>query len=57
MASTHYGIDSADIMTGGLLIAFEDGRCALYPADLLLSVFSQAQEISADEDDELPVTA
>jgi hypothetical protein len=51
MASTHNGIDSADVVGEGLLINFEDGRCALYPTDLLLSVFFQAQEIFPDDDE------
>ena len=56
MASTHNGIDSADNMGEGLLITFEDGRCAIYPPDLLLSVFSQAKQVPPDEEDELPLT-
>ena len=56
MPSSHNGIDSADILGEGLLITFEDGRCAIYPTTLLLSVFSQAHELFLDEDEELPVT-
>lgn len=56
MAPSNNGIESADIMDAGLLIGFDDGRVALFSTELLLSVFSQAKEVIADEDDELPST-
>ena len=55
MKTRQNGILSADIMDGGLLIAFDDGRFAIYSTELLVSIFSRAQEIAPDEDENLPL--
>ena len=36
---------SADRFNNGLLITFDDGKCAFYSSDLLRAVFSQAREL------------
>jgi hypothetical protein len=43
-------IIESEVLFGGLVITFEDGRGAFYSASLLGSMFVDAQEI-ADEDD------
>ena len=45
-------IVSAERMKDGLLIEFDDGRCAIYPAALLLDLLPQATPIEQPEDDE-----
>jgi hypothetical protein len=52
MTSARSGLESAAIMSDGLMITFDDGRRAIYPAELLLAIFSQAREIEADDDDD-----
>jgi hypothetical protein len=48
-------IESADVVAGGVLITFDDDRCALYPAALLLTVFSDAIAIEdSDSIEPLP---
>jgi hypothetical protein len=42
-------IVSADRFNDGLLITFDDGRCAFYPSALLNAVFSQAEEFKENE--------
>ena len=41
-----------DRMHGGILLEFEDGKCALYPASLLRAVLPQAVEFEVTDDDE-----
>jgi hypothetical protein len=42
----------AELVGGGLIITFADGKCALFPADLLYATLPQAQELrEADDDD------
>jgi hypothetical protein len=36
---------SADRLNGGLLIAFDDGKCAFYSSSLLYATFPQAREV------------
>ncbi len=40
---------SADRLDNSVLIAFDDGRCAVYSAALLYATLSQADEVSADD--------
>jgi hypothetical protein len=44
---------SAELFRNGIIIAFTDGKCALFPADLLYALLSQAQEFT-DNDEEEP---
>jgi hypothetical protein len=45
-------ITHADRYDGGVILTFEDGKTAYYSSTLLWSVFSQAKEFPAvDEDD------
>jgi hypothetical protein len=44
-------IVEAEKLSDGVLITFEDGKCALYSAALLLETFPQAQEIALDPED------
>ena len=44
---------SADRLSGCLVIAFDNGRCALYDAELLYATLPQAREFFEDES-ELP---
>jgi hypothetical protein len=41
-------------MDGGVLVEFEDGKCALYPASLLRAVLPQAVEFEVRDDAEEP---
>ena len=41
---------SADRIDGGLIITFDDGRCAVYSASLLLTTFAQAEEVGSGAD-------
>lgn len=44
-------IISADRTSNGIIVTFEDGKCALYSTTLLHAMFSQAQELlDSDED-------
>jgi hypothetical protein len=45
-------IVEADRMDGGVLITFDDGKCALYSASVLYATFSQAKEVNVNELDE-----
>jgi len=45
-------IVSAERAQDGILVEFDDGRAALYPTALLLSVFPQAAKVEAPEPDE-----
>jgi hypothetical protein len=38
-------IASPDRLDDGVVITFEDGKCAFYPASLLRATFSQAREV------------
>ena len=55
MKSATNGVLSADILEEGILIAFNDGRYAIYSAELLLSIYSRAHEIRPDENDAMPL--
>ena len=39
----------AERLGDGVVITFEDGKTAVYPASLLRSVFDQARELREDE--------
>jgi hypothetical protein len=41
---------SADRIDGGLIITFDDGRCAVYSASLLFDTFAQAEEVGSAVD-------
>jgi len=36
---------AAERLNGGLVIKFNDGKCAFYPASMLHAMFSQAEEL------------
>ncbi|WP_263385623.1 hypothetical protein [Granulicella arctica] len=38
-------IVSAERLNGGVIIAFEDGKCAVYSAALLYATFSHAEHV------------
>ena len=38
-------IENADRLHGGVIITFDDGKCAVYPTSLLLAIFPNAEEI------------
>jgi hypothetical protein len=46
------GIVNVERLSDGILIEFDDGRSALFPTPLLLSVLAQATEIWPSETDE-----
>jgi len=47
-------IACVDTMDGGVLVEFEDGKCALYSAALLRDVLPQAVEFEVTEGDGEP---
>jgi hypothetical protein len=42
----------AELVGRGLIITFADGKCALFPADLLYSTLPQAEELNELDDAE-----
>jgi len=44
-------VSAAERMSGGLLITFGNGKCAIYSAALLYSIFDQAKEVIEEEED------
>jgi hypothetical protein len=40
-----YEVTNAERVRGGILMTFADGKCALFPPELLYSLLPQAQEI------------
>lgn len=46
------GIVNVDRFDGGVIVTFDDGRCALYAASLLLATLPQAIEVHDSEPDE-----
>jgi len=44
-------IVEAERLDGGVLITFEDGKCARYSASLLHAMFSQAEEVIWSEEE------
>lgn len=42
----------AELVGRGVIITFADGKCALFPADLLYSTLPQAQELHEVDDGE-----
>ena len=49
-------IACVDTLDGGVLVEFEDGKCALYSASLLRAVLPQAVEFEVSDDVEEPTT-
>ena len=50
---SHSRIKHADLVASGIVIAFEDGKCALFPSDLLYATLPQAKvlpELPADNE-------
>jgi hypothetical protein len=48
-------ITHAERMNGGVIIMFDDGKCAIYSASLIDATFSQAEEVPYEpEVDDLP---
>jgi hypothetical protein len=48
----HHKVSYAERAGGGIVITFNDGKCALFPADLLYSTLPHAQEIQELEEKE-----
>jgi hypothetical protein len=46
----------AEIVGRGLIITFTDGKCALFPADLLYSTLPQAEELLELPDEAEPTS-
>jgi hypothetical protein len=42
---------SADMQGNGVIVTFGDGKLALYSAELLRSIFSQAEELHGTAED------
>jgi hypothetical protein len=42
---------AADRLRMGVMITFDDGKCAFYSAELLDTIFSQAEEVPKAEDE------
>jgi hypothetical protein len=45
------GVKYAEIVGRGIIITFADGKCALFPADLLYSTLPQAEELHEPPDE------
>lgn len=41
-----------ELLRGGIVITFSDGKCALFPAELLYSLLPEALELREDDDEE-----
>lgn len=52
MTSPEPRIIYAERLGGGVIITFDDGKCAVYSALLLLNTFSQAAEVNEIDPDE-----
>jgi hypothetical protein len=50
MEPTSPSVIEAERYEGGVLITFDDGKCAAYSASLLRAVFDQAREITNTAD-------
>lgn len=51
MNGTQPRIESADVIANGVLIAFDDGKCALYPTALSRTVLPDAIAIEDSDPD------
>jgi hypothetical protein len=49
--SPHCRVSSAELFKNGIIITFTDGKCALFPADLLYASLPQAQELNEDDEE------
>jgi hypothetical protein len=47
----HPRIKDAERLNGGVIITFDDGKCAVYSATLLRTIFPQADEVMEDSDE------
>ncbi|WP_263383984.1 hypothetical protein [Granulicella arctica] len=45
---------AAERLNGGVIIAFDDGKCAVYSASLLYTTLGQAEIVSTELEDETP---
>jgi hypothetical protein len=52
MAESSHRVCAAEVFRNGIIVTFADGKSALFPADLLYSSLSQAQELSENEEEE-----
>jgi len=52
MDASPYRVSSAELFRDGVIITFADGKCALFPAELLYASLPQAQELSENEEEE-----
>jgi hypothetical protein len=44
---------SVELFRNGVIITFSDGKCALFPAEILYATLPKAQELSDNDDEEL----
>ncbi len=42
-------IIAVDFLSAGLVVKFDDGRCAFYSAEMLSALFAEAEEIDETE--------
>jgi hypothetical protein len=42
----------AEILGGGVIITFDDGKCAIYSASLLYATFDQATLVEVEDEEE-----
>jgi len=55
-SATHSRVKYAEIVSRGIVITFADGKCALFPADLLYATLPQAQELLELPDETEPTS-
>jgi hypothetical protein len=55
-SAPHSRVKYAEIVSRGIVITFADGKCALFPADLLYATLPQAQELLELPDETEPTS-
>ena len=45
-------VDFVEMIRNGIVITFDDGKCAFFPADLLYRQLPEAEELRETDDDE-----
>ena len=51
-APTSCRVEFAELLHGGVVITFSDGKSALFSADLLYASLPKAQELPEDDDED-----
>jgi hypothetical protein len=46
-----YRVCSVELFRNGVIITFADGKCALFPGELLYAALPQAHELRDDEEE------